>query len=55
MCFPYTGFSGAADKPSKYFKVFSSYIDNLGKSPAYVNVLGQKPELTTMLATGGGR
>lgn len=37
MCFPYTGFSGAA-KPSKYSKVFSSYVDNLGKSSAYVNL-----------------
>lgn len=40
MCFPYTGFSGAADNTSKYFKVFSSYVDNLGKSCAYVNLLG---------------
>lgn len=40
MCVPYTGFSGAADKPSKYFNVFSSYVDDLGKSPPYVNFLG---------------
>lgn len=55
MCVPYTGFSGAADKPSKYFNVFSSCVDDLGKITSLCKFLGLEPKLTTVLATGGGR